>query len=58
MTTQVADWPWRMASFVPSPMTIVAALLLVGVSLAVFTLISLEAAVCTFSATLTPGACS
>jgi hypothetical protein len=39
-------------------MTIVIAVLLVGVSLGVFVLISLEAAVCTFSAALTPGTCS
>jgi hypothetical protein len=39
-------------------MTIVVITLLLAFSLGVFTVIGLEAAVCTFSSALAPGACS
>ena len=55
---QVADRPWDLAALVPAAKTILITALLLGLSLGVFTLITLEAAVCTFSSTLAPGTCS
>ena len=55
---QVADRPWGLAALVSSAVTIVVITLLLAFSLGVFTLISLEAAVCTFSAALAPATCS
>jgi hypothetical protein len=42
---QVADRPWDLAALVPAAKTILITALLLGLSLGVFTLISLEAVV-------------
>jgi hypothetical protein len=54
---QIADRQ-NLAALIPSAVTIVFALLLIAGSLSAYAIMSLEAAVCTFSAALTPGACS
>ena len=55
---QIADRSWGLAALVPSAMTILVTTLLLAFLLGVFTLINLEAAVCTFSSALAPGTCS